>query len=272
MNQICFIGSGNMAEAMIGGILHAGLFKKDDILASDVSRERLSCLHLKWEIKTTLNKKEDIGSSDIIVLSVKPQKIRDVMDELSSCFKPGALIISILAGVRLEKIEEHLPKNPPHPIARVMPNMNAMVRKSVSAVCYNSCVTGETRQMVEKILSTIGHVHLCEEEQMDAVTAVSGSGPAYLFYFLEIFTEAARELGFSEKESSEFCMETCLGAMELLDKSRLLPAQLREKVTSKSGTTEAALSYLQEKDFRKIFIEAVKAAHRRAEELGKSSS
>ena len=270
MSKIGFIGSGNMAEAILGGILNAGVFKKEEIIACDVNRERLSYINLKFSVKTSLNKNSDIKDCDILVLSIKPQSLSEVITELSQIFKKETLIISILAGVSTGKIEKLIqscgiesPK-----VVRVMPNLGALVNTSVSALYHNKSVSADEAQMAEKIFKSIGYTHWVPEDQMNLVTAVSGSGPAYVFYFMEAFAEAAEKLGMSPQNASQFCLETLEGALKLL-KSQGIPAhELRAKVTSKAGTTEAALKVMEQHKIKEIFLDALSAANNRAAELG----
>lgn len=271
MSKICFVGSGNMAEAIIDGILDAKIYKPDEVIGSDVNRERLSYINLKFGIKTSLNKAEDLGMADIIVLSVKPQCIAEVMKDLSRSFKPDALIISILAGVSIGKLEAQLKEytSGTPKIARVMPNMGAFVREAVSAICFSGNVSEEDRESAKKIFSSIGHVHLCDEEEINLITALSGSGPAYVFYFVEALTEAATRLGMERAKALDFCLETFQGAVKLLALRKSEPSELREKVTSKGGTTEAAIKVFESRKLKGLFQEALKAAFDRAIELGK---
>ena len=270
MSKIGFIGSGNMAEAILGGILNAGIFNREDILACDVNRERLSYINLKFSVKTSLNKISDIEPCDILVLSIKPQTLSEVIKELGGCFKKESLIISILAGISTAKIENLLQscgvENPK--IVRVMPNLGSFVNKSVSALYSNKSVSPEESKTAEKIFQSIGFTHWMPEEQMDLVTAVSGSGPAYVFYFMEAFSEAAEKLGMPAQTANQFCLETLEGALELLKVKKLPAQELRAKVTSKGGTTEAAIKILEQQKIKEIFFNALTAAKNRAAELG----
>ena len=270
MSKIGFIGSGNMAEAILGGILNAGVFKKEDILACDVNRERLSYISLRFSVKTSLNKASDLKSCDILVLSVKPQSLSEVIKELGGALKKETLFISILAGVSTHKIESLLQSSgfENQKIIRVMPNLGALVNKSVSALYSNQFVTPEESDMAEKIFQSIGYTHWMPEDQMNLVTAVSGSGPAYVFYFMEAFSEAAEKLGMPAQTANQFCLETLEGALELLKVKKLPAQELRAKVTSKGGTTEAAIQILEQQKVKEIFFNALTAAKNRAAELG----
>lgn len=268
MSKICFIGCGNMAEAILKGIIEANLFSKADVLASDVNRERLSYIGLKFGVKTCLNDVSLIAQSDIIILSVKPQSLNDMMTVMKPVFKEKTLIISILAGVTIQNIEKYF-ADEKHKIVRVMPNMGAFVKKSVSAISVNSFIEEQDKKIVGQIFSSIGYIHTCKEKDIDLITAVSGSGPAYIFYFMEMFIKAAVNQGMQEEDAFSYCLETLDGAFNLIALKKLTPSQLREKVTSKKGTTEAAINVMVDQNLELIIQNAVKAAHERSIELGK---
>jgi len=220
----------------------------------------------RYGILTTQNEIKDLQKADILFLSVKPQSLSQVMEKIANQLSPQTLLISILAGIPLNRIEDYFSK--PAPIVRVMPNMGALVRKSVSAVCFNEQVGEKDREWTQKIFQCIGSVYTVSEKELDAVTAISGSGPAYVFYFLENFVEAAKNLGFDEQKAQKFCLETLNGANDLLLHSKDSASDLRKKVTSKGGTTEAALKVFQDENFSNLFIKAVQAAFERSKELG----
>jgi len=266
MSKICFIGSGNMAEAIIKGILNSNVFTKDNIIASDTSRERIEYIQSKYLIKTIQNDHNIIKEADIIVLAIKPQMLQTVMNDLSSSFSPNALIISILAGTTIETLERNFSDK--MRIARIMPNLGAFTGKSVSALSFNKYISDSDKKIIETIFKSIGYTHFCEEKDMDAVTAISGSGPAYLFYFMEIFAASAVKLGMTEKQAFSFCLETIEGAFNLISLQTESPTVLKERVTSKGGTTEAALNYLTDHKFAEIFQNAIIKAYERSKELG----
>lgn len=265
--KIVFIGAGNMAEAMIKGILEARLINKKHIIATDIKKERLEYIYKQTGIVTFLDNQKAQRSADIIVLSVKPQVVKQVLSEIGENLLPRQLIISIAAGVTTSYIEKYINKN--IPLIRAMPNISVLIRQGVSAICRGKYARLSHEQMAERILGSVGKVIKCQEEVMDAVTALSGSGPAYLFYILEILIEAGKEMGLSEEVSQTLSKQTVLGAIELVNKRKIKPAELRKRVTSPGGTTEQALEYLKEKHFAGILIGAIKRAKKRAEELSK---
>lgn len=270
MSKICFIGSGNMAESIIGGILDSGLFNKKEILASDVNRERLSYINLKYGVNTCLNDAEKISNCEIVILSIKPQNFDDAMLNLLHSFNSNALFISILAGIETGKIKNYLLNlNQKPKIVRVMPNIGAFIKKSVSAIFLNENISDLEKTVVEKIFKSIGTCYFCSENDINKMTAVSGSGPAYLFYFHEAFVNSAVQLGLEKDLAENICLETLEGAMQLLSARKSNANELRAKVTSKGGTTEAAITYFESNKFFEIFNEALRKAYERAIELGK---
>lgn len=270
MSKICFVGAGNMAEAIIGGILDSKLFSKDDITAIDISEERLKYIYEKFFVKTVLNTFSSLKKAEIVILSVKPQSLTSITEELKNNLNEKAMVISILAGVKIKKIEELLNSSQKNPLVRVMPNLGAFVRKSVSALTFNDYVSDNNKKIAKQIFSSIGYVHEVLENDIDKITAVSGSGPAYIFYFMEAFMEGAEKLEVSSGNAEDLCLETLEGAFELLKIKKDSAKLLREKVTSKGGTTEAAIKTLNDNNFKSIVINALKAAFNRAKELGEN--
>lgn len=267
-HKIAFIGSGNMAEAIMSCLIKNKIYSKTDILACDVNRERISYIGLKLGVHTSLNNPREIYNSDMIVLSVKPQTLDEVMNNLGPSFNPNSTIISILAGTKRSTIESYF-KNSESipPIARVMPNMGAFVGESVSALSFNTQCSQEHKQSVLSIFSNIGYAFECEEALIDTVTAVSGSGPAYLFYYIEAMIEAAVKLGLSEEQAFECVTQTVKGSIDIVNLKKNTPQKLREKVTSKGGTTQKAIESLEQNHFKKLIEEALTKAKQRAEEL-----
>ncbi|MBN1521822.1 MAG: pyrroline-5-carboxylate reductase [Candidatus Aureabacteria bacterium] len=264
--ELCLIGAGNMGEAIISGLLAKKLFSKKGIMAIDVSMSRRKQIKKKYGITCT-EKLSFCRQSKRVLLAVKPQDIKGVLREIRNHVQKGQLIISIVAGKTLQSIEKAFPFLPP--VVRVMPNTPALVRQGVSGVCFNKKVTSRQKKEATRIMKSIGQVIIFKEKAMNAVTAVSGSGPAYVFYFLEAYLQAAKGLGLHEKDAEVLVTGTIRGALALLLQSGEAPEGLRKKVTSKGGTTEAALKIFDKKKFRDIFKQAVKAAEKRGRELNK---
>jgi pyrroline-5-carboxylate reductase len=276
---IGFIGSGNMGEAMINGLVASSLCKPDQIWASDLREARLSQLEKSYGIHTTTDNQAVFEQSDVVILAVKPQHMDVVLEEIAGTLpqtiKGVKLIISIAAGIPISRIENHL--YPPMdqdakgllPIVRVMPNTPALVLAGMAGMCGNTYAKKADLQNAQEILEAIGHVIQFEEDDMDAVTALSGSGPAYVFYFIEAFSEIGSKLGLRPSQALRLTLETFKGAVKLLEETQESAASLRKKVTSKGGTTEAALGVMEKYQVKKAIMEAVEAAAKRSRELSK---
>jgi len=260
---IGIIGCGNMGEAIIKGILAKNLVPKSRILVSDARESRLVYIKHRYGTKgidnASLAKK-----CNVLILAVKPQD-RNVINEISGGFSSKKLLISILAGITIEDIKGLSRKR--IQVARVMPNMGALVGESMSAVSFDKGTKKDNKRMVMRIFSALGDAVEINETHMDAVTAVSGSGPAYFFYLVETLARCAVGLGIDEKVAERLAVKTALGSAALLGRMKLGPQVLRHKITSKKGTTEAALKILEAKGFETIVRDAVAAAYKRSKEL-----
>lgn len=271
--NITFIGGGNMAGAILEGCLAKGLDPKNCHVI-EINADRRVFLETQYGIKSHENLTQAqtfISQSNVIILAVKPQQIQEVAEVLKDCINGGEskpLIISIAAGVRLQALSQWL-GDYTH-IIRAMPNMAALIHESITALVALPDITSTQKNTATHLMQSIGEVlWLDDETQLDAVTAVSGSGPAYVFYFIEALQIAAEKLGLTSEHARQLALKTFEGASRLALSSEDTPAQLREKVTSKGGTTEAALKHLNATDTKKHFINAVKAAAERATALGK---
>lgn len=264
MNQtIAFIGAGNMAEALIRGLLAAGTVTPSQIIAADVRPERLDYIHRTYNVCTSRDNAQAAQRADIVVLAVKPQQMSSVLSSLHP--SESALIVSIAAGFTTARIERELGGSPR--VVRAMPNTPALVGAGATALCKGRFATEEDLSAAEKLLNAVGIVVRVEETAMDAVTALSGSGPAYVFLMAEALVSAGIEAGLSEPVARQLAIQTVCGAGRLLAESDESPQQLRRKVTSPGGTTEAALRVMTERGFATILADAVQAAVRRSREL-----
>ncbi|MBN1685695.1 MAG: pyrroline-5-carboxylate reductase [Spirochaetales bacterium] len=267
MDTVGFIGAGNMAEAFIKGIIASGMQKPETIIAADIRPERLEFLERKYGIKTTTDNVELVSASSTVFLSVKPQIMAAVAEGIAGALKDDALVISIAAGITTDFLAAKLGEVP---IIRVMPNTPAMAGEGMSAI-YNRNAGDEALQRAEKLLGAVGKTVVVENEDIiDAVTAVSGSGPAYFFLLMEEMTAAAIALGIDEESAKLLVCQTAKGAGTLAMIAREnneSPEVLRKKVTSPGGTTAAALAVFQEKGFGAMVTEAVKRARDRSKEL-----
>ncbi|HEY8354378.1 MAG TPA: pyrroline-5-carboxylate reductase [Methylophilaceae bacterium] len=261
---ICFVGGGNMARALIGGMLLQN-FPPERIHVIESDGDKRAALQKEYAVQAS-DQLPNAADSDIIVLAVKPQQLRDVAIFLGSLLK-HQLLISIAAGVRISDLSRWLGGY--RTIVRVMPNTPAQIRLGVSALYANRVVSEAQRRLAETLLQAVGHtLWLDDESQMDAVTAISGSGPAYVFYLMEALQEAAEQLGFTQEQARMLSLQTFAGASQLALHSSNSPAELRQQVTSKGGTTERALESLEASGVRQALVAAAQATAQRSKELG----
>ncbi len=275
--KIGFIGSGNMGEAMINGLIQSGLCEPTEIWASDVREARLRQLNDTYGINITEENAEVFDAADVVILAVKPQDMDEVLERLASSFphtiKGVKLLISIAAGFPIKRIEGHLytplDENTKGllPIVRVMPNTPALVLAGMAGMSGNQYAKESDRSNARAILEAIGKVIEFKEEDLDAVTALSGSGPAYIFYVIESLVEAGAGLGLRPSHALSLTLETVKGSVKLLEETGEAAASLRKKVTSKGGTTEAALDILDSHNVKMHLMEAIRAAAQRSKEL-----
>ena len=263
--KLVFIGAGNMAEAMIRGILKTGIYRSNDIVVTDIDSGRLEYFQRALGITGSGNNKQAASCAKVIVLAVKPQKAVAVFNELAGNLPDNILLISIVTGFTTEKIMAALGQ--PARIIRVVPNTPALVGSGASAYCCGKGITDEDAHLAESILKSIGIAIQLEEPLMNAVTALSGSGPAYVFYLVEALLKAGREIGLTDEDARKLVVTTIAGSAHILLETGLPPDELRRRVTSRGGTTEAAMEILNKKGIQQTIIAAVKAARKRAKEL-----
>lgn len=262
MKIIAVIGAGNMGEAIIKGL------SKTKIIVSDKKKNRLKRIKKKIKINIVSNNTEAVKKADIIVLAVKPQDIEAVLNEIKGVVNTKKIIISIAAGIKTGKIEKSLSDK--IPVVRVMPNMPALVGMGISVLCAGKYAKNKHMQIAKKIFVGMGKVlEVKKESLMDAVTATSGSGPAYIYLFIESLIDSSKKLGLNKTVAKELVLQTLRGAIELLDKTRQDPAKLRRQVTSPGGTTETALKVFKNEGFQRMILSAVKAASKRSKELSR---
>ncbi|MCX5719022.1 MAG: pyrroline-5-carboxylate reductase [Nitrospirae bacterium] len=260
--MIGFIGGGNMAEALIKGI--AGRHARD-IIVSEPRDERRTYLEKTYKIKTASHNKEVAESCKIIILAVKPQNMDEVTAEISDVISSDKIIVSIAAGITLSYLSSRLKTSK---IIRVMPNTPAIIQEGISVMSMCECIHDKEIGLIRDIFMSIGRLLVLPEKYMDTVTALSGSGPAFIALFLEAMIEGAVKMGLSKRDASELAVQTLLGTAKLLD-TGMSPEKLREMVTSPKGTTAAGLKVFQEKGFMDIVKDALQAAAERAKELGR---
>lgn len=262
--KISFIGGGNMARALIQG-LKQNSFSMADIQVIEPDGDKRAALQRDFGIATNENL-PNAANAEIILLAVKPQQMRDVCIFLSSLLR-NQLIISIAAGIRTQDLARWLGGY--ENVVRVMPNTPAQIQAGISALFAMPVVTLDQHVQAENVMKAVGEIiWLEDEQQMDAVTAISGSGPAYVFYFMEALLQAAAELGLSPDQARALCMHTMRGASSLAAASPEDPAELRAQVTSKGGTTEQAIMAMEAAGVKSAIVKAAKAAAEKSRELG----
>ena len=265
--KIAFIGGGNMGEAMLSALIKNKVTLAKDITVSDADETRRKFLVEKYGINISGDNVTAITNADIIVFAVKPQVLANIMPDLKGKIKPEQLMISIIAGARVATLKNGLTHNA---IVRSMPNTPAQIREGMTVWTATREVTAKQKKKTAQILGIMGEqIYVGDEKFIDMATAVSGSGPAYLFYFVEALIDSAVELGFTYDEAKLMTLQTVKGAVHLLSQSGKEASNLRQAVTSPGGTTAAAIKTLEDGGFRFLIAKAIKAAHIRAKELGK---
>ena len=269
LNQnICFIGGGNMAQALIGGLLSRGL-PTTRITVSDPVEQIRHVLEEKG-IQTTADNLEAIKNADVVVLAVKPQVLATVLQPLKGLLS-DKLVISIIAGAEIQTISDLIGGS--QRIVRVMPNTPALVQTGAHGIYASEAVGKQDRELTSQILAATGlTIWLDNEAQIDAVTAVSGSGPAYFFYLMESMIRAGKNLGLEEKVATALTLQTALGAAQMAITSSNSPAELRKNVTSPNGTTQAALEVFDRAQISQNIQAALAAAQKRSQELAQELS
>ncbi|HTN31839.1 MAG TPA: pyrroline-5-carboxylate reductase [Pseudomonas sp.] len=271
MNQprIAFIGAGNMAASLIGGLRAQGV-PAERIRASDPSAEQRARLGAEHGIFLCAENAEAVAGADVVVLAVKPQVMKPVCQALAPSLTGNPLIVSIAAGIPCASLEQWLGSSSAEKsaIVRCMPNTPALLRQGVSGLFANAQVSPEQRAQAEQLLSAVGvALWLDEEKLIDAVTAVSGSGPAYFFLLIEAMTAAGEQLGLPRETAAQLTLQTALGAARMATESDVDAAELRRRVTSPNGTTEAAIKAFQAGGFETLVQQALNAAAARSAEL-----
>lgn len=270
MSKVVFIGGGNMASCLIGGMLANG-FSKADILVSEPnldSRQRIEATH---GICTTADNNAAASEADIIVLAVKPQVMAAVAAPLASSAAHNPIVVSIAAGIPVSALENWMGSH--LTIVRAMPNTPAMVQAGATGLFVSKALNDNQQTTIESIFNAVGYAcWVSKEANIDAVTAVSGSGPAYFFLIYEAMQKVGQELGLDAKTSAQLTLNTALGAAKLALHSDQEPQELRKQVTSPGGTTQAAIESFQAQDLEDVFRSAMSSALKRAEEMSKDFS
>lgn len=265
--KVGIIGCGNMGEALLGRLIGV-MEKSTSIMVSELDAGRRDYLQDKYKMIIGIDNNKVVKFADVIILAVKPTDFEDLLKREVCCgVSKGKLVISIAAGITTKYIESIIGQD--IPVIRAMPNMGAMIGHAITSLSAGSAVKEEEMSLAKEIFSIIGDVVEIDEKLVDAVTAISGSGPAYFFYFVESLYEAAQDLKLPGEVAKKLVMKTALGSVQLLYDLKEEPSALRKKVTSKGGTTEAAFKVLERKKVKNIIKDAVKKACKRSKELSK---
>ncbi|MFI4937415.1 MAG: pyrroline-5-carboxylate reductase [Candidatus Berkiellales bacterium] len=266
-HKIGIIGGGNMGECLIGGLIHQG-HSPQKIWVADQQEEKLSNLHNKWQIFTSVHNQKVASEVDILVLAVKPQSMKMVVEDLRLTFDPQkTLLVSIAAGITTQQIQHWL-NNLAIPVIRAMPNTPALYGYGITGLYATSSSTSEQKQQAENLMTALGQtVWIHEESQMDIVTALSGSGPAYFFYFMEALINGAKSLGLPADAASKLTFYTALGSAQMVLNSQEDILSLRQKVTSPGGTTEQGIKALKDGKLPELLLNTLQAATLKGKQL-----
>ena len=268
--RIGFIGGGKMAEALAKGIINASLSSVDKIIASDVDKKRCQILEKDTGIKTTQENKKITSESDIIILAVKPNIIGSILKELKNDITPKHLVVSIAAGIPLDFIESALNKG--CRVVRVMPNTPCLVGETAAGYALGKAATRDDGKLVGEILNAVGKSYLLEEKHLDAVTGLSGSGPAFVYTVIEALSDGGVKMGLPRDISTKLAAQTVLGSAKMVLESGMHTGELRDFVTSPGGTTIAGLHALEKGNIRNALIDAVETATKKSKKLGRTFS
>ncbi|MBI5182869.1 MAG: pyrroline-5-carboxylate reductase [Nitrospinae bacterium] len=268
--NVAFIGAGNMAEALIKGLLKADFIDPKNIWASDIRTDRLDYLRGLYKIKTTTDNSEAVQKVDIVILAVKPQILSKVVRGIIDVLDEPKLIISIAAGVPISAIQKVVDRK--LRIIRAMPNTPALVQEGATALAYSENASQEDIKIAQQIFDAVGKTVIVDEDLIDAVTGLSGSGPAYIFLIIDSLADAGVKMGLSRDISMILSVQTVLGAAKLVLETGKHPGQLKDMVTSPGGTAIAGLHTLEEGGLRTTMINAVEVATLKSKELGRNQT
>lgn len=266
MKAVGFVGGGKMAEAMIGGLIRAGAARPEEVHASDISAERRQALAGRHGVHTHPGNAAVARACPVLFLAVKPQQLPELLAELAPEITARHLVLSIAAGKRLEFFEARLPAAR---VIRVMPNLGVLAAQGMSAYCAGARATAEDRRTAADLLASFGQALELPESQFDAVTALSGSGPAYFALFLKLMAEAGARLGLQAEDAQRLARQTMAGTAALITRDLYTPDALIQAVSSAKGTTVAGLEVFQQSAMAQIVADALAAAARRSEELSR---
>lgn len=269
--KLGFLGGGNMAEAMIKGLLSAGFIEAKNILVSDVVPARRQFIHSEYKVRVTSDNRELVEKSDILILAVKPQVVQKVLEDVRDLFDSKKLLVSIAAGVSIRTIDDVLKdgQNKKFCVVRTMPNTPALVQEGVTAIAPGPHVSKMDVKIAHRLFEAIGKTVDVEEGHLDAVTGLSGSGPAYIFLVIEALSDAGVKMGLSRDVANILTIQTVLGSAKLARESGKHPGELKDMVISPGGTTISGLHTLEEGGLRTTLMNAVEMATKRSVALGR---
>jgi pyrroline-5-carboxylate reductase len=265
-HRIGFLGAGNMAGALIKGLLHSGQVKQENLLASDVRAERLAELAKQYGIRTTQDNVTLFAECSVVVLSVKPQGVSKVLKQHGAALRPETLLVSVAAGVSIATMEEHLPAGAR--VVRTMPNTAAIALAGATGISAGTNATGADVALTKQLFEAVGRVAVLDEALLDAVTGLSGSGPAYIMLIIEALADGGVKVGLHRETALLLAAQTVYGSAKLLLETGQHPGALKDMVTSPGGTAIVGLHTLESGGLRRTLIDAVEAATKRATELG----
>ena len=269
--ELAILGAGNMAEAIARGVLVKAVFKPEQIIAADPVEARRTLFSEQLGIRSVVDNAEAARGAKVLLLSTKPYQMKEALAPVGAVMSEKTLVISIAAGITSRAIVEALGGGKKWRVIRTMPNTPMLVGEGVVGMAPGEHATREDLATARRIFEAAADVIELPEDKIDAVTALSGSGPAYFYFLVEHLVRAGIEMGLKREDATKMAIKTAAGAGKLLSSSSDSPAELRRKVTTPGGTTHAAISHMESKDFGKIVVDAIKAAEARGRELGKQS-
>lgn len=263
--KIGFIGAGNMAQAMIGGIISSGLLSSDRIMASSKTQETLDRIKAEYNINTSLDNKEISSNSDYLVLAIKPYMYDNILKEIKNSIKDNTIIIVIAAGISIEFIKRNLGHN--QIVVKAMPNTPALVGEGMTAISFDETIDIHRKDEILKIFRSFGKVEELDESLMDAFTSIAGSSPAYVYMMIEAMADAAVLEGIPRKQAYKIASQAVLGAAKMVLDTGIHPGQLKDNVCSPGGTTIEAVAKLEETGFRTSIIESMRVCSQKSRDL-----
>ncbi|MGE3536881.1 MAG: pyrroline-5-carboxylate reductase [Candidatus Tectimicrobiota bacterium] len=266
--RFAFIGGGNMAEALIKGLLNAGV-PPGHVTATDVLAARCTYMHTTYGVNATSENKQAVYDSDVVLLAVKPQSMATVLDDIASAVSPHKLVISIAAGITLQSLQQALGEG--RRVVRVMPNTPALVQAGAAGISPGAAATPQDVALVEQIFNAVGRAVVVSDDLMDVVTGLSGSGPAFIFALIEGLSDGGVLMGLSRQTATLLAAQTVLGAAKMVLETGKHPGELKDMVTSPAGTTIAGMQALESGGLRGLMMETVRRATERSAALGRGA-